>query len=160
MSSRRNLSGPAHRRRLYSYTCVNLQVNALRTVSYSRLRTPVRRYYHRSLNVPKLVSVGFTSVPTNMTLARMMRQHLLPSHPHLLSQGLREMEDRDTEAVHDLYSRYSERFDMVPNMSIEEFRHQFMSGRGVGEVNAENKRRERQVVWTYVVEVCTFTFNV
>jgi glycylpeptide N-tetradecanoyltransferase len=83
----------------------------------------------------------------------MIRLHKMPETTHLSRHGLREMEDRDVEAVQDLYMRYMERFDMVPNMTVEEVRHQFMSGRGTGERDASTNRRHRQVVWSYVVEV-------
>ncbi|KAF7792266.1 hypothetical protein EIP86_003302 [Pleurotus ostreatoroseus] len=107
-----------------------------------------------SLNVPKLVSVGFTSVPTNMTLARMMRQHLLPSRPHLLSQGLREMEERDVPEVADLYARYMKRFGMAIIMTEDEVRHHFLSGRGEGPNSIDSWKTPRagQCVWTYVME--------
>ncbi|KAI0034011.1 Myristoyl-CoA:protein N-myristoyltransferase, N-terminal domain-containing protein [Vararia minispora EC-137] len=108
--------------------------------------TPVStcRYFHRTLNVPKLVDVKFTFVPRNMTLARMIRLYKVPSTPHLARSGLREMEDRDVEAVAALYSRYMERFDLVPLMSVDEVLHQFMSGRGVGEISTVTGRRDRQ----------------
>jgi len=118
------------------------------------LPTPVStcRYFHRTLNVPKLVDVKFTFVPRNMTLARMIRLHKVPSAPHFARSGLREMEERDVEAVAELYQRYMGRFDLVPVFTIDELRHQFLSGRGVGELDPSTGRRDRQVVWTYVVE--------
>ena len=64
------------------------------------------------------------------------------------------MEERDVESVAELYLRYMQRFDLVPNMSVEEVKHQFLSGRGTGE--RENGRRDGQVVWTYVIEVSEF----
>ncbi|KAI0041127.1 N-myristoyl transferase [Auriscalpium vulgare] len=118
------------------------------------LPTPVStcRYYHRTLNVPKLVDVKFTYVPRNMTIARMIRQYKVANTPHLARAGLREMEDRDVSAVAELYARYMQRFDMVPLMSPEEVQHQFLSGRGRGERDAATGRRDGQVVWAYVVE--------
>ncbi|KAI8989663.1 N-myristoyl transferase [Trametes punicea] len=120
------------------------------------LPTPVStcRYYHRCLNIPKLVAVRFTSIPSNMTLARMTRLHKVPERPRLLDQGLREMEDRDVQQVADLFSRYMQRFEMVPIMSEDEVRHQFLSGLGEGPRGPDSwkQRREGQVVWTYVVE--------
>lgn len=111
------------------------------------------RYFHRSLNVPKLVDVKFTYVPRSMTLARMIRQFKLPSSPHLSRSGLREMEERDVVEVADLFTKYMKRFDMVPEMTHDEVRHQFLSGRGKGEKDPATRRREGQVIWTYVVEV-------
>ncbi|TFK55084.1 N-myristoyl transferase [Heliocybe sulcata] len=113
------------------------------------LPTPVTvcRYYHRSLNIPKLVDTKFTYVPRNQTLARMMRLQKVPSSPHL---PVREMTEGDLAQVHDLYERYMKRFDMIPLMSIEEMKHQFLSGLGKGDM--VKGRREGQVVWSYVVE--------
>ncbi|KAI0333481.1 N-myristoyl transferase [Cubamyces sp. BRFM 1775] len=120
------------------------------------LPTPVStcRYYHRCLNIPKLVAVRFTGVPPSMTLARMIRLHKLPERPRLLNQGLREMEERDVSQVTDLFGRYMQRFHMVPVMNEDEVRHQFLSGLGEGPRGTDSwkQRREGQVVWTYVVE--------
>ncbi|KDQ61034.1 hypothetical protein JAAARDRAFT_124146 [Jaapia argillacea MUCL 33604] len=120
------------------------------------LPTPVStcRYFHRSLNVPKLIDIKFTYVPRNQTLARMIRLNKVASIPHLAQHGLREMEDKDIPEVAELFGKYMERFDMVPLMSVDEVRHQFLSGIGEGErVKGSWKgRREKQVVWSYVVE--------
>ncbi|KAF7967211.1 hypothetical protein HWV62_35134 [Athelia sp. TMB] len=109
------------------------------------------RYYHRSLNIPKLVNTNFTHVPRSMTLARMIRIYKLPSSPHL--SYLREIEEKDISAVSALYTRYMQRFSMAPTMNEEEIRHQFISGKGTGEKRREDQRRDNQVTWTYVVEV-------
>ncbi|KAH7912225.1 N-myristoyl transferase [Hygrophoropsis aurantiaca] len=116
------------------------------------LPTPVSicRYFHRSLNVPKLIDVKFTFVPRNMTLARMIRVFKTATAPYL--SGLREMEDKDVPQVAELFTRYMQRFDMSPVMTLDEVRHQFLSGRGDLEHPVENYRRPGQVVWTYVVE--------
>ncbi|PCH37827.1 N-myristoyl transferase [Wolfiporia cocos MD-104 SS10] len=120
------------------------------------LPTPVStcRYYHRCLNIKKLVDVHFTMVPPTMTLARMIRLHKLPESPRLLSHGLREMEARDVPQVAELYSKYTSRFGMSHIMSKEEISHIFLSGGGEGPRTTSSWKtpRERQVVWTYVVE--------
>jgi glycylpeptide N-tetradecanoyltransferase len=125
------------------------------------LPTPIStcRYYHRTLNVPKLVDAKFTYVPRNMTIARMVRQFKAPSTLALSRSGLREMEDRDVPAVTELFTRYTARFDMAPLLEEEDVRHQFLSGRGKGDREVSTGRREGQVVWSYVVEVSfTTTF--
>lgn len=129
-------------------------INAEVTESVLTVRI-LSRYFHRCLNIPKLVSVRFTSVPSSMTLARMIRLHKLPDRPRLLDQGLREMEERDVPQVTDLFSRYMKRFTMFPVMSEDEVRHQFLSGLGDGPRGGDSWkiRRDGQVVWAYVVEV-------
>ncbi|KAH9914179.1 N-myristoyl transferase [Epithele typhae] len=120
------------------------------------LPTPVSscRYFHRCLNIPKLVDVDFTDVPSDMTMARMIRVHKVPDRPRLLDHGLREMADDDVPQVADLYARYMQRFDMVLVMSHDEVRHRFLGGRGAGPrgPDAWKTPRSGQVVWTYVVE--------
>lgn len=117
------------------------------------------RYYHRSLNVPKLVDVKFTFVPRDSTLARMKLKYELPPNPHFEKSGLREMEERDVDQVTDLYKRYMDRFDMSPLMTAEEIRHNFLSGKGTGEIGpSKYGRREGQVLWVYVVEVISISF--
>lgn len=110
-----------------------------------------RRYYHRLMNVSKLIDVKFAYVPRNMTLARMIRTYKMDPKTTLI--GLREIEEKDVPEVADLFTRYMQRFDMVPLMTADEVRHQFLSGRGELERPLENNRRPKQVVWTYVVEV-------
>lgn len=90
-----------------------------------------------------------------MTLARMIRLHRIPDRPHLLSQGLREMEEQDVPAITDLYARYMKRFGMAIVMTQDEVRHHFLSGRGEGPSIKDSWKnpREDQVVWTYVIEV-------
>ena len=107
------------------------------------------------MNIPKLVDVRFTGVPSTMTLARMIRLHKVPDRPRLLDQGLREMVDEDVKQVGELFARYMDRFHMSPIYNDDEILHQFLSGRGDGPRGPDSwkTRREGQVVWTYVVEV-------
>lgn len=117
--------------------------------------TPVSvcRYHHRLLNIPKLVNTRFCFVPRNMTLARMIRVNKLASATTL--HGLREMQEKDIVAVTQLFTEYMKRFDMVPLYDIDEIWHQFLSGMGEGDVGSGGPgRRQRQVTWAYVVEVC------
>lgn len=86
-----------------------------------------------------------------MTLARMIRIYKIDSKITL--PGLREIEERDIPQVADLFTRYMQRFDMIHVMTLDEVRHQFLSGRGDLDQPSENNRRPKQVVWTYVVEV-------
>ncbi|KAJ7709813.1 N-myristoyl transferase [Mycena rosella] len=114
--------------------------------------TPISvcRYFHRALNVAKLVDVGFTYVPRNMTTARMIRMNKVSDTPTL---DVRPMEEKDVAPLADLFTRYMQRFDMVPVMNLEDVRHQFLSGQGTGRIGEEKEgRRVGQVTWTYVVE--------
>ncbi|CCO26015.1 glycylpeptide N-tetradecanoyltransferase [Rhizoctonia solani AG-1 IB] len=114
------------------------------------LPTPVStaRYFHRIIQVQKLVDAGFTHVPRGSTMARMIRQNAVPDEFAL--PGLREMEEKDIKDVLALYEKYMQRFQLTPVMDEAEMRHHMLSGRGIGE--HKGGRREAQVVWAYVVE--------
>ena len=70
----------------------------------------------------------------------------------LEKEGLREMEEKDIPEVTALYASYMKRFGMALQLTEDEVRHQFLSGRGEGP-GSWRKPREGQVIWTYVVEV-------
>jgi len=91
-------------------------------------------------------------VPRNMTIARMVRVNKLPSGKALA--GLREMEEKDIVQVTVLFTQYMKKFDMFTVFTVEEARHNFLSGAGRGEIGSGGPgRREGQVTWSYVVEV-------
>lgn len=92
------------------------------------LPTPVSvcRYYHRLINIPKLVDIKFCYVPRNMTLARMIRVNKIPVS--FSTSGLRQMEEKDVAQVADLFIRYMKRFGMSPLFNLEETKHHFLSG--------------------------------
>ena len=81
----------------------------------------------------------------------MMRVNKIPETPQLASSGLREAEQRDIQVILRLYTKFMQRYDMAPVMTLEEARHTFLSGKGKGEI--VDGRREEQVLWTYVIEV-------
>ncbi|KIW98942.1 uncharacterized protein Z519_00605 [Cladophialophora bantiana CBS 173.52] len=106
------------------------------------LPTPVGscRYFHRSLDWLKLNEVGFSPLPPNMTQAKMIARNQLP--PNTSTPGWRQMEEKDVDAIHDLLSRYLERFDLVQVFSRAEIVHWFLN----------REKPENRVVWSFVVE--------
>lgn len=107
------------------------------------LPTPVSscRYYHRPLDWLKLYEVGFSPLPHGSTKARQITKNHLPSSTS--TPGLRPMEAKDVDAVHDLLERYLSRFDMNPAFTKDEIDHWLLH-----KPNAE----KQQVIWSYVVE--------
>lgn len=113
------------------------------------LPTPVARcqYFHRNLNPAKLVKTGFSSVPRNSTIARMINHYKTSAEPTI--PGLRELEKGDLKQASRLLRAYEARFDIAPAMSNKEIEHALFAGRG----KMVDGKRVGQVVWTYVVEV-------
>lgn len=117
-----------------------------------KVQTPLDRYHHRLINVPKLVDIKFCYVARNMTLARMIRVNKIPAS--VSTPGLRPMEEKDIPQIADLFMRYMKRFVMSPLFNLEETKHHFLSGSGTGAIgDGGSGRRSRQVTWSYVVEV-------
>jgi hypothetical protein len=119
--------------------------------------TPIStcRYYHRTLNIPKLVDVKFTYVPRDMTIARMIRQAKVPSTPTLARSGLREMEERDVSAVSELI-RGTWSASTRSRCSRRIYGTSFSVSAALERV-ASTGRRQSQVVWTYFDEVRSST---
>ncbi|KAH8881687.1 Glycylpeptide N-tetradecanoyltransferase [Thozetella sp. PMI_491] len=99
------------------------------------------RYFHRALNWQKLYEVRFSPCPPNSKPAYQVRKYAVPSNTS--TQGLREMEAKDIDAVGSLLKRYLDRFDIAPVFTREEIDHWLLDKKDpAGE----------QVVWSYVVE--------
>jgi len=94
------------------------------------------RYWHRSLNPEKLVDVGFSSMNRRMTKPRLKKLYKLPTEP--LTPGLRAMEEGDCMTAHKLLTEYLRKFKLHVHFSLEEFKHCFLTRKGV--------------VYAYVVE--------
>jgi hypothetical protein len=106
------------------------------------LPTPVSttRYYHRSIDWQKLNDVGFSPLPAGSKPQYQVMKYKLPDHT--ATKGLRQMEERDVDAVLELLKAYLAKFDMSPMYTREEIVHWLL-----------HKGDDEQVVWSYVVEV-------
>lgn len=109
------------------------------------LPTPIAscRYYHRALNWQKLYEIGFSYLPPNSKPQYQVRKYALPEHT--ATRGLREMQPKDMDAVHDLLRRYLKRYDLVGDFSREESEHWLLY--------KDPAPNGEQVLWSYVVEV-------
>lgn len=101
------------------------------------------RYFHRALDWEKLYSVGFSPLPSNSTKQRQIIKYKLPERT--LTPGLRLMETKDIDAVHDLLNRYLARVAMAQEFTKEETAHWLID-------KETDPKSPKRVVWTYVVE--------
>ncbi|UJR33772.1 hypothetical protein I4U23_021199 [Adineta vaga] len=79
------------------------------------------RYWHRSLNVKKLLAVKFSHLGRNMTVQRMQKLYRLPDTTQI--KGFREMRDTDVPRAFALLSQYLKKFDLSPVFTQEEFEY-------------------------------------
>lgn len=87
------------------------------------------RYWHRSLDVRKLVALGFTSVPPRMTLARAVKLHRLADRP--ATPGLRPMASGDVAGVAALLARALAVRALAPVLSEADVAHALLPRPGV-----------------------------
>ena len=87
------------------------------------------RYWHRSLNVRKLVEVGFTGFPPRQTLAHAVKLHRLPATT--ATPGLVAMTEEDVAGVAALLARRAESHRLAPLFSEAEVAHYMLPRPGV-----------------------------
>jgi len=78
-------------------------------------------YWHRNLNPKKLIDVGFSSLPSNMTMARYQKLLKLPDQPSIA--GVRPMEPKDMPQVHKMLTEYLSKLDTHFHFSKAELAH-------------------------------------
>ena len=86
-------------------------------------------YYHRNLNVKKLVDVHFTYLPHNMNMARAKNLYKLPKD--LPFSGFRPMEEKDVDQVYVLLEKFEKEFKVHGYYDEDQVRHWFVPRKNV-----------------------------
>jgi len=99
------------------------------------------RYYHRSLNPPKLISIGFSRIPKKFEnfqnpMKMVEKYYKLPDKPQI--PGFREMKKGDSVHLYEQLTKYLSQFTCSPVFEKAEFTHWMGPVKGV--------------VYSYVVE--------
>ena len=87
------------------------------------------RYWHRSLNIKKLVEIGFTHLHARTTMSRSIKLFKLDPKP--CTPGIRPMTDADVPAVAKLLNAYLRKFAVAPKFDEAEIRHTLSTREGV-----------------------------
>jgi glycylpeptide N-tetradecanoyltransferase len=99
------------------------------------------RYYHRSLNWPKLYEVGFTPLPSGSTPAKQVAKYALPAQQTL--DVFRPMTRADLPQIHALLVEFLNRYEIVPVFSEQELDHWLLD-------SVHNEEKDK-VIYSYVV---------
>ena len=86
-------------------------------------------YYHRNLNVKKLVDIHFTYLPHNINMARAKNIYKLPTE--LPIKGFRPMEEKDVDQVHDLLAEFEKQFKVHGYYDKDLVKHWFLPRKNV-----------------------------
>jgi len=94
----------------------------------------VTRYWHRSLNYPKLIDIKFTRIPKKLErlkdpLGMLEKIYQLPTEYQI--KGFRPMVNKDLSQVGELLEKYLTGFEAAPNFSKEEVSHWLKTLKGV-----------------------------
>lgn len=88
------------------------------------------QYFHRFLNVRKLIDVGFTDIPHNSTIMKIINTYQVPSK--IMTRGLRPMLDKDISSIHNLLQDHLDQFKLVMCFDTEEeVRHWLLPRKGI-----------------------------
>lgn len=82
------------------------------------------RYWHRSLNVKKLVECKFSHLNRHITMQRQIKILKLPDE--VKTEGLRPLALADVEQASQLLNEYLVKYKLVPQMDAAEFAHWFL----------------------------------
>jgi glycylpeptide N-tetradecanoyltransferase len=93
-------------------------------------------YYHRNINIKKLLDVKFTYLSPNLNITRAKSVYKISKETTIM--GLRHMEKRDVEGVYKILNNYLSKSKVRAYYSIEEVAHWFIP--------------RSKVVYSYVVE--------
>jgi glycylpeptide N-tetradecanoyltransferase len=101
----------------------------------------VAQYFHRSINVQKLVAIGFSRVPKQYEkfarpLEALQRNYTLPDKPTV--KHLRPMEEKDCSHVAEMLNRYLAKFKVAIEFDVAEVKHWLLP--------------RPNVLWSFVVE--------
>ncbi|EGG14860.1 glycylpeptide N-tetradecanoyltransferase [Cavenderia fasciculata] len=80
------------------------------------------RYYHRSLNPKKLVEVGFSQIPANITMSLLIKLHKVPE---ATKHAFRPLEKKDVPSATLLVQKYLSKYSLAPTFDEHEIWHWF-----------------------------------
>lgn len=81
------------------------------------------KYYHRALNLKKLLDVGFTQLSGEVKFEEAENTLRLPTTPR--NKNLVKMEEHHIEGAMGCLNRYLEKYTLHPIFSFDEFKHTF-----------------------------------
>ena len=110
------------------------------------------RYWHRSLNLKKLIDLKFSHLNRNMTIQSQMKLLKLPELSNYPIDGFRFMNKEDVPSACKLLNEYLTKFKMVPIFTEEEFYYWFFPGKSwIRALELEKYRSSYTPIWYNLV---------
>ncbi|XP_667560.1 N-myristoyltransferase [Cryptosporidium hominis TU502] len=73
-------------------------------------------YWHRIINVKKLLETGFIGIPRNMTMSSLIKYHRIPADKRI--EGFRPSVDSDAEQICKLFENYFMKYKDISNETM------------------------------------------
>ena len=93
-------------------------------------------YYHRMLNIKKLIHTNFTTLQPRWTVSMLEKYYRLTNKN--IIKNMRLMKKKDVPQINILLNKYLEKYDMAPVFNDVEIEHKFMP--------------QKDIVYSFVVE--------
>lgn len=94
------------------------------------------KYFHRPINIDKMVATGFTRLTNNITIEQIKNAIRIKGKP---LDNFVKMESRHVNDAYELFNRYMNKYNYHPIYSLEEFTHIFMDNEFVSSYVLEDK---------------------
>lgn len=86
------------------------------------------KYYHRPINIDKMVATGFTRLTNNITIEHIKNAIKIRGKP---SELFVEMQPHHVDNAYKLFNKYMDKYNYHPIYTLEEFNHLFMDNKFV-----------------------------
>jgi len=86
------------------------------------------KYFHRPINIEKMVATGFTRLTNNLTVEHIKNAVKIRGKP---SELFVKMEPHHVDKAYELFNKYMEKYNYHPIYSLDEFNHLFMNNKFV-----------------------------
>ena len=101
-------------------------------------------YYHRALNVKKLVDTDFSKIEGNITMDDLERTYELKEKN--INKNFRELEPRHLESAYKKFNEYNKRYFIHPVIDLEEFKELFYDNEVVKTYVIENFQNNEEII--------------
>jgi len=115
-------------------------------------------YYHRLLNVKKLVDIKFSGIPMKSNLKRQEKINKVPDEPVI--PGIRKMVKKDAKKIQPLMESFLKKYKLYNSMNDKEIKHFLMPKDDVVETYVVEQQEGDQKVITDFVSFYTLPSSV
>jgi glycylpeptide N-tetradecanoyltransferase len=112
-------------------------------------------YYHRPINVKKLIEIEHMDKPENISLKALIKQY----KPKELTINMRPLEERDINTCLNKFNDYNKKYNIYPILSYEQFKYKFLSNNVIKTLVVENNNKITDFISFYYLSTQIFNHH-